>query len=396
MTFLLTKLPIVLCALVAVYVIKFKPTYDLHGLEHLPQINNQHCRVLRTVKSSEDIAVDQDAGIAYLGSGREAVRLHYHPGMGRLNNSLTSGDFQGLNVNPYRDDMFLFDLETEKFTKLNVKNYDGEELVTHGTSLRSFAKGTNTLYLINHKRTGSVVSIFRHKLGTSDLVHIRDVKSRALTTLNSVAPLDEKRFLISNDHGFRGGIFRRFEDAFGFKHLCSIALCEITDFSKTGKEGVKCRKLISGLTYANGLEYLPKTKEIVVGETYTGVVSFYKFDGRKATYDRQTDTHTGLDNIKLTPGTDDLTIVNFPSSAQILEYVDKGLDYTGRIQIMASVLKAADGYRHKTVAFHDDTSKLGGFGFLTGALFVPKYGKLLGGSVTKEGLLVCDIDYATL
>lgn len=398
MTFLFTKLPIALCALLAVYMYKFKPDYDYSGLVHLPQFNNQNCRVLHTVKATEDISVDEDAGIAYLGSGRESVRLKYHPGMGRQNHTLTSEDFKDLgdNVNPYRDDVFLFNLETEAFTKLNIKNYEGEDLVTHGTGLKSFEKGTNTLYLINHKRTGSVVSLFRHRVGTNDLVHLRDVKSSALTTINAVAPIDEKRFLVTNDHRFTKGPLRLFEDVVGFKHLCTVALCEISDITKTGKEGVKCNIIISGLTYANGVEYLPKRKEIAVGETLSGVVSFYKLDGSKATYDREINTQTALDNVKLIPGTDDLAIVNFPSPAHTLGYIHKGLAFTGPIEIMVTVLKEKDGYQRKTVAFHDDTSKLGGFGFMTGAMFVPKYGKLLGGSCTKEGLLVCDVDYSTV
>ncbi|VVT54746.1 uncharacterized protein SAPINGB_P004232 [Magnusiomyces paraingens] len=394
--FVLSKIPIVLAALVAIYWLKFKPEIDLTGLTHLPLKNNEKCRVLHDIRATEDIAIDNSAGIAYVGSASETTRFTNFPGLGRHNHTLPR-PFDGLD--PYREDLFVFDLETEKFSKLNIVNYaDDQDLIVHGTALRSFAPGVNTLYIVNHKRTGSVISIFKHKVGSPNIEHVRDVKTRHIYIPNSVTVIDETHILVTNDHGFYNGPLRRAEDLTGFKHLSTVALCEIRDFSQTNSKGLKCKIVARGLSYANGIEYIEKSNRVAVCETLSGMVQFYKYDGTKKTltYEKEVRSGGALDNVKLIPGTNDLVLATFADPGSTLGYIHHGLDFKGPVAMLATVLKEKDNYEKPIVGFHDSAEKLGGFGFMTGVVFVPKAGKMLGGSCSKEGLLVCDIDYANV
>lgn len=62
---------------------------------------------------------------------------------------------------------YSFDPATETFKNFDVQGYDGKDLVLHGLALRTWTPGVNTLYCVNHQRSGSVVSIFEHRLEES-------------------------------------------------------------------------------------------------------------------------------------------------------------------------------------------------------------------------------------
>lgn len=389
--------------------------------DHLltPTLNNEHCRVLHNIGSTEDILIDESSAFGYVTNSAEENRFKFHPGLGRFDTELPRLDpksgkntgareFDPSLQDPYRDDVFLFDLKSETFTRMEIEGYDSQDLVLHGFALRTWEKDINTLYFINHQRNGSIVSIFEHRLLDSSPVlhHVRDVEHPNIRIPNSIAPITPERFFITNDHMFRDGYGRRIENWLSPIKSSDVTICEFgLPRSNWALNGVRCKIDIRGLRYANGIEWLPhpgstiKKPEgiIAVGESRAGVVKFYNYSSSTKTlsYDHTTVVGSRVDNLRRIPGTNDLAVAAFPDYDQIAAYVASSGLLRNDIPIMATVIKESDGWTTSEVVFKDEGG-INSLGFMTGVSFVPKVNKLVGGSVSREGLLVCDIDFNTI
>ncbi|KAJ1935284.1 hypothetical protein FBU59_005437, partial [Linderina macrospora] len=73
-----------------------------------------------------------------------------------------------------------------------------------------------TFMFVNHQRTGNAISIFSHRLGTTQLVHEETVTSPLLPSPNDVVAVSRTTFYATNDvRHTKGGRLRKVEEFFG-------------------------------------------------------------------------------------------------------------------------------------------------------------------------------------
>lgn len=407
-------------------------------VEHatLGPLNNDNCRVLHNILASEDVAVEPSGKLAYLSSGSEQDRLKWFPGLGHFNTKVPipeeSSSDNNKKTNPYRNDVYLFDVATENFQKLKVVGYDKKDLVIHGMSVKTWTPGVNTLYMVNHQRTGSIISVFEHTPGATGkpsnvIEHVVDIKDPHIRSPNSVIALSPSQILVTNDYGHPRGVLRTLESIWNFKlgtyRGSEVVMCDF-DPSSASSSKVSCKYAAKNLSYANGIEYIESTKvpgtgKVFVTQTTRGTIAFFDYNAigdngtGELTQTKELVIGAGLDNIRLIPGTRDLTVATFPNPETVFNYLTQqmkemakrekstGVDVVDveekvAVPAMAIVLKESDNYSIPHRVFQDEGKVPPSLGFLTGMIFVPEAGKFLAGSCLQEGFVVCDIDYSSI
>lgn len=376
---LLTGLSIyslVLAALTATLLSRRPEQYIFERVNY-PQVNHQNCRVLNGIGACEDVVPDETTGLVYTACGKKENRLRYCPPLGKFDS--------GLDESVYHDKVYLFDPNKETFKQLKMpENYTTPDYVAHGMALRSFEPGVNTLYLINHQRTGSIVSIFKHVIGTDSLIHFHDIKSSYIWNPNSIAPISETQFYVTNDFYFRNRIGRMIESILQPLPVTNVVYCDIANPDKP-----KCNYAAKHLTYANGIEFVEHSSTVVVHETFRGTLLKYKYNPKNPKtleFISETPMGAALDNVRRIPGTDDLTSIAFPNPNKTVAFLHT-LDESIPVPQMAFMLRAENEYTKPEVIFHS-YDKLP---FITGGVFLPNVKKFIGASILSEGFLVCDV-----
>ncbi|KAJ1942716.1 hypothetical protein GGF37_002988 [Kickxella alabastrina] len=100
-----------------------------------------------------------------------------------------------------------------------------------------------TFMFVNHQRSGSGISIFKHQLNTTFIEHIKTVKSPLLYHPNDVAATSRSTFYATNDLKYAPGIMRRIEILLGMPWSHVVYYGPSGMFSKAK----------TGLAYPNGI-----------------------------------------------------------------------------------------------------------------------------------------------
>ncbi|CAJ0639564.1 2380_t:CDS:2 [Entrophospora sp. SA101] len=142
-----------------------------------PQYNNKAEYLEGAIQSSgkgleacEDIVIHHESGYAFMTCGNSELRkTHWYPPFGVFKNQSIQ----------YREQVFVYKIDSELLLPLSFKNYpDDEDVVLHALGIYQDPADSNNLYmfLINHKRSGSVVEIFNHKIGSQELQYLETIK----------------------------------------------------------------------------------------------------------------------------------------------------------------------------------------------------------------------------
>ncbi|KAF5100085.1 hypothetical protein D0Z00_001422 [Geotrichum galactomycetum] len=153
-----------------------------------------------------------------------------------------------------------------------------------------------------------------------------------------------------------------------------------------------CTSAVSKLAFANGLEYIASTNEVISAETTRGRVTRYPvLPGGKLDVANSHSLYFGmaLDNVRRVPGTRDFVVATFPDLERLFPALKSPASYKGTVPARALYVRESNDYSHEQVIYNDDGQVLS---FVTGYLYAQGAGKLLGGSVLYEGLLVCKVD----
>lgn len=378
------KLGYALVALIAIFVTyrSYKLDHNLLDLNSMPMVNNKNCHVYEEIGPAEDVIMDPTNGILYVAAGRKADRVEYYPPFGAINKSL--------NKSAFHDYIATFDPDTKKVTKLTFEGFEGHDFVGHGVSLIPAEDGeSNYVFVVNHERTGSVVSVFQHKRGASTIQYLHEFKSPGLYTPNSVAAISPYEIYSTNDHYFPSGTLRTLENALLPIGSTNVQRC--TFDPKTRK--TSCKAAVTKLGSANGIEYLRERDEIVFLQSTVGVATFVPRDPSTGALDltkkRVTNLGGALDNVRRVPGTNDIIAMAFPDIGAILSQMHDIKGYKANVPNMVFFLKESENYSEPHVLFHDDGSQLS---FTTGATVIPRRGEIAIGSVLNHGLMICKID----
>lgn len=372
----------VLVSIVAIFLgFRFvKVDGGVKSVTDVPLINHEQCQLLSQFGSLEDLIADEATGLVYFSAGTREGRLEYFPGLAPKKTTNTTHRV-------FHDQVYLFDPVAETAVSLEIQGDSVGDFVSHGISLVT-GEVDNHLFFVNHKRTGSVVSVFKHTKGTTVLEHLHDFKHSAIHSPNSVAAVSPTEVYISNDHWSKNHLLRMMEVLLGPLGTTNIVHCKLDPSSLEST----CTSVVNKLAFANGLEYIAGTNEVISAESNRGRVTRYPvLPGGKLDVENSHSLYFNvvLDNVRRVPGTNDFVVATFPDLDQLFPALKNPASYKGTVSARALYVRESDGYSQERVIYNDDGHLLS---FVTGYLYAESAGKLLGGSVLYEGLLVCKVD----
>lgn len=371
------------------YLYSLRLPIEFKDLNSLSYVTNS-CKVLPGVGATEDVVVDPSTGHVYIAHApAQDRRGKFFPGLNRWGK-----DYE---ESAYLHSISIMDPETQKITALEFEGFEGHDYVAHGINVvpsNDPAQKSSHVFVVNHKRSGSVVSVFKHEHGSKTLQYQHDFKSPKIYTPNSVAPIGPNEIYVTNDHFFPQGLLRVAE--FMLMPIGSTNVMHCTYNPQSG--ATSCNKATDKLGMANGIEYIPARDEIVVAESTTGRVTFFprlkgpKDNGRlDAVHKRATNIGAGVDNVRIIPGTNDVIVTAFPDMHKLVDQMGHTTDTSISVPAMAVVLKESESYTKSKVVYHSNGEGSDALSFMTGFAVLPQQNLVVGGSVVNEGLLVCDL-----
>ncbi len=343
-----------------------------------------------SLRGIEDIAVHPAADIAYLSvDDRWAVENHSaeggsHPPQGGIYR--LSLDQRSLQSNR---------LEVADLTaSFKIEN----SLHPHGIDLVVEADGDGVLYVINRRdrpRSPNLASGEVSERGAVDptvevfnvekagaLHHRQTVREQRLCRANEIAGLGPDRFLVSNDGASCGRWGRHLEQTLGLKRG-NVVQVEID--SATGASTVI--PIAQGIAFANGLAI--DAQHVYVAATRDQALLVYRRNDVKRIGEREAPVRT----IAIDGGPDNLS---WASEHVLLVAVHPSLLRLGAYRYRWSSLLDTAPTRILEVNIRDGSQQIlyandEGEPLAAATIAVAHGGFLIAGSVTDEGLLLCDL-----
>jgi arylesterase/paraoxonase len=138
-----------------------------------------------------------------------------------------------------RGGLYLMELKSGNFVVKHLTAGFTLPFAPHGISMLKI-DSTYTVAVVNHTSDGHTVEVF--SLYQETLTHIRTQKSTSLISPNDIVLLDEKRFYLTNDHGYEHGMGRLVEE-YG-----NLAISNVLYFN-----GQEYSEAAGGVSFANGI-----------------------------------------------------------------------------------------------------------------------------------------------
>lgn len=230
------------------------------------------CHDLASVPGPEDIAIDQERGLAFVSA------LDWR--------AVMRGD-KGV-----RGGIYVIDLKApeDKWALAPVTPNEPADFKPHGLSLYIGADGKRRLFVVNHAARGNAIEIFDVADGGA-LTHVKSVVNPLLVSPNDVVAVGPDSFYATNDHGSTG-LSSKLSD------LLLLRNANIVYY-----DGNSMRVAADMLLFPNGINISADGKTLYVAETLGAALHVYARDpatgSLKATdYAR---LGTGLDNIDVEP-----------------------------------------------------------------------------------------------
>ena len=236
-------------------------------LDEIHAPHAESCTALIVSPGTEDVTIDKATGIVFVSAANRRKSLENPVGY---------------------DGIYAFSLAAPN--EIKRVSLDGpEDFHPHGISLWT-GETEKRLFVINHQITGdNSVEIFDVAEGGM-LSHVKSVMFDDMQSPNDVHAVGSVAFYITNDRGYRTGLMGKLEGYLGLP-FASVAYFD----------GEKGRKVITGLTYANGINQSVDGKHIYVSEILPRTVTVYarnEVDGSLQKL-RVIDTNSSPDNIEV-------------------------------------------------------------------------------------------------
>ncbi|KAJ1904373.1 hypothetical protein LPJ81_002528 [Coemansia sp. IMI 209127] len=123
-----------------------------------------------------------------------------------------------------------------------------------------------TFMFVNHQRSGNGISIFKHKIGSNYIQHVKTVKSPLLYLPNDVVATSRTTFYATNELKYARGILRKFEVLLG------MPWGHVVHYGYTGV----FTKAYDGIAYANGIAKSPDGSIIYVAASSEPSVNMFR------------------------------------------------------------------------------------------------------------------------
>ncbi|CAG8611029.1 498_t:CDS:2 [Paraglomus brasilianum] len=346
------------------------------------QIGLDKCKVVKGLEGfegCEDIVIHHKSGSAFLACGNVKSRMTgWFPPLGMWN-----------EVPIVKDQPFVYDINAGTVKPLKLVNYPDDDITLHGLGIYDDPNDPQnpTLFFVNHKRSGSVIEIFEHRIGTDELKHVETVKHELIHAPNDVAPISKNEFYVTNDIIYKNE-FMRYAQIF-----LRLPYSDVVFHSgKTNTTTI----VADGLRYANGIEMnRDQSRVYVVCSTEPAIVIYErKADNRLVEIERILTTEGFPDNISVDDVTNELYYTGVVRSDEVLPYVKSG----GKTQKpSAAAVKISDnvgedryyGKKYAQEIILEDSET---FYSLTVAAVDHSRNTLLLGSIFMKGIGVCKLN----
>jgi arylesterase/paraoxonase len=234
-----------------------------------PKLIDQ-CRSVKVFPGTEDVTIDEEAGIAFVSADDRRATSAGAPVQGGI---------------------FALRLDgSDRVSKVSPDSFG--EFHPHGISLWRGGDGRKRLFAVNHTiEDGHKVEIFDVGIGGA-LLHVDTVTFGEMMSPNDILGVGPRSFYITNDRGFASGVTATLE-AYLALPASSLAYYD-------GQEG---SIVVKGLTYANGVAMSSDGLTVYVSELLRrrlGVFSRNAETGALA-LTRRYRVNTGPDNIEISP-----------------------------------------------------------------------------------------------
>ncbi|WP_454017519.1 hypothetical protein [Azospirillum sp. Marseille-Q6669] len=235
-----------------------------------------------------------------------------------------------------------------------------------GIDLRAEPDGARSLLAISRHDDGTA-TVERFRLDGATLTHQGTITSPLLCRANDVAFLDRERFLFTSSHGGCGWSAVIEDNVFGGRH----GFVGFVDNNNA-------RVLIGGIGFANGLLPDEAKDRLIVAATREEALLVYRLSDPKAPPERLA-LSGGPDNLTMAPD-GRLLVALHPSPFRLALH-----RYGWPGGAAAPTRVAALGPAGTEILLDEDGRR-----FSAATVALPWNGRLIVGSVTAPGLLVCD------
>lgn len=202
--------------------------------------------------------------------------------------------------------LFLMDLKSNEYKPILLTESLNIDFEPHGIS---FYKKDSIYHVmvINHANEGHTIEVF--ELLKNNLVHKKTLRDSSMIRPNDLVMIDENRFYFTNDHKFTKGIGKVVEEYIG------LALSNVVYY-----DGTKYSEAVSGIAYANGINFDRERSLLYVASTRGFEVKVYsRAENGQITFIEDIPCKTGVDNIEFDTN-NDLWIGSHPSLLKYTSY----------------------------------------------------------------------------
>ncbi|MCJ1431034.1 hypothetical protein MMC27_000384 [Xylographa pallens] len=191
----------------------------------------------------------------------------------------------------------VIDPKTFTTTRLTLPNFPGP-FVTHGIDIYSPPTDPTSVYIfaVNHlpnpaylssptSRTvpaaRSRIELFHHTLGSPSATHLRSIYHPLIRTPNDIYAINSTSFLVTNDHYYRSGLLRSYEDI-GWEALApwtDLIALSLTDLHATNDTAAVTASIArKGIHNNNGLGHGRNPGEVLINDASAGLLVVAQLD----------------------------------------------------------------------------------------------------------------------
>ncbi|KAI3657432.1 hypothetical protein MP638_006713 [Amoeboaphelidium occidentale] len=270
-----------------------------HVFDYLQQLNAEKCEFISMDNVSDD---KTEHGIqwmcedAYFDDRNSEVILSCIEGENKKTWFPGAGVFEKYDF--AKDSLFLYNPRTNSFKKMYVYSdlkVPYESLHLHGIDgiqieapavIGGSVKDRRLVASIQHQAYASTVVFFENLSGSSDLKYLGTLKNDAIHSPNDVAFISETEVVITNDHYFKKGPMRLVEELLQIPNgnlvYCSFERRKFIEDTSLLQH--KCKILVSGLLYPNGVAYFDDTIYVAL-TTEPAIRTYTLFDNAIAKFE---------------------------------------------------------------------------------------------------------------
>ncbi|KAF9199500.1 Serum paraoxonase/arylesterase 2 [Haplosporangium sp. Z 27] len=168
-------------------------------------LNTQGCEAVKGLEACEDVHIHHGSGLAFTACSFAAeARKNWFPPIANRNASAQ---------NAFQDMFVIYDIKTGKYEVMDLLGFPVEaDRVFHGLGVYERSATDLTIFLVNHRRSGSVIEVLEYTVGDKTVQFKETIKHDLIKTPNDIVAMGPRSFYVSNDHRHYSGIMRAIED----------------------------------------------------------------------------------------------------------------------------------------------------------------------------------------